>query len=87
MRLGRVLADLMPREGEVLGLLALMLLHHARRAARTDEQGNVVLLENQDRSRWDAAAIEEGAPPDGARPPARAPARPLRDPGSHRRPA
>ena len=60
VRLGRVLADLMPREGEVLGLLALMLLHHARRAARTDEQGNVVLLENQDRSRWDSAAIDEG---------------------------
>ena len=60
VRLGRVLADLMPREGEVIGLLALMLLHHARRAARTDELGRIVLLEDQDRSLWDAVAIEEG---------------------------
>jgi RNA polymerase sigma-70 factor, ECF subfamily len=59
IRLGRVLAQLMPDEPEVHGLLALMLLHHARRAARFagDE---LVLLADQDRSRWDAAAIADG---------------------------
>ena len=51
----------MPREAEVLGLLALMLLHHARRAARTDEQGNVVLLENQDRSNGTPPRSRRGA--------------------------
>jgi RNA polymerase sigma-70 factor (ECF subfamily) len=60
IRLGRVLADLMPDEPEVLGLLALMLLHHARRRARTDADGELVTLEAQDRSLWDGASIEEG---------------------------
>lgn len=45
---------------EIAGLLALMLLHHARRAARTDEHGSLVPLDRQDRSRWDSAAIAEG---------------------------
>ncbi len=60
IRLGRVLAELMPDEPEVLGLLALMLLHDARREARTAEDGALVLLEDQDRSRWDPARITEG---------------------------
>ncbi|HET7472987.1 MAG TPA: RNA polymerase sigma factor [Candidatus Limnocylindrales bacterium] len=61
IRLGRVLASLMPDEPEVLGLLALMLLHDARRAARTSAAGDLVLLEDQDRTRWDRARIDEGA--------------------------
>ena len=60
IRLGRVLADLMPAEPEALGLLALMLLHHARREARTDAEGDLVTLEAQDRSLWDSALIAEG---------------------------
>ncbi|HEY2947042.1 MAG TPA: sigma-70 family RNA polymerase sigma factor [Micromonosporaceae bacterium] len=60
IRLGRLLADLMPDEPTVLGLLALMLLHDARRAARLDDHGHPVLLPDQDRSRWDNAAIKEG---------------------------
>jgi RNA polymerase sigma-70 factor (ECF subfamily) len=60
IRLGKVLALLMPDEPEVLGLLALMLLHDARRDARLDEAGDLVLLEDQDRSLWDEARIEEG---------------------------
>jgi len=60
IRLGRLLAELMPDEPEVLGLLALMLLQDARRATRVDEAGDLVLLEDQDRSRWDPAAIGEG---------------------------
>jgi RNA polymerase sigma-70 factor (ECF subfamily) len=60
IRLGRLLARLMPDEPTVLGLLALMLLTDSRRAARTDEHGDVVLLADQDRSRWDADAIREG---------------------------
>jgi RNA polymerase sigma-70 factor, ECF subfamily len=60
IRLGRVLAGLMPDEPEVLGLLALMLLHDARRDARTDAAGDLVLLDDQDRSRWDQARIAEG---------------------------
>jgi RNA polymerase sigma-70 factor, ECF subfamily len=59
IRLGRTLAELMPDEPEVLGLLALMLLHHARRASRVDSDGELVPLEEQDRTRWDAAAITE----------------------------
>lgn len=57
IRLTRVLADLMPDEPEVLGLLALELLHDARRPARTDAAGRLVPLEEQDRARWDADAI------------------------------
>jgi RNA polymerase sigma-70 factor (ECF subfamily) len=60
IRLGRLLGQLMPDEPEVLGLLALMILHNARRTARTDSAGDLVTLEDQDRSRWDGKAIEEG---------------------------
>jgi RNA polymerase sigma-70 factor (ECF subfamily) len=61
IRLGRLLAGLMSAEREVRGLLALMLLHDARRATRTDAEGAIVLLEDQDRSRWDREKIAEGA--------------------------
>jgi RNA polymerase sigma-70 factor (ECF subfamily) len=60
IRLGRILAKLMPDEGEVLGLLALMLLHDARADARTDELGDLVILEEQDRTLWDRSSIDEG---------------------------
>jgi predicted RNA polymerase sigma factor len=60
IRLARLLAELMPDEPTVLGLLALLLLHDSRRAARTDDTGHPVLLADQDRSRWDADAIKEG---------------------------
>jgi len=60
IRLTRVLAGLMPDEPEVWGLLALMLLIDARRETRTTASGAVVLLADQDRSRWDAALIAEG---------------------------
>jgi RNA polymerase sigma-70 factor, ECF subfamily len=60
IRLARTLATLMPDEPEALGLLALMLLQHARRAARVDDEGDVVTLEHQDRARWDAGEINEG---------------------------
>jgi len=59
IRLGRLLAELLP-EPEVLGLLALMLLTEARHAARTSADGGVVLLDAQDRTRWDRALIREG---------------------------
>jgi RNA polymerase sigma-70 factor (ECF subfamily) len=58
--LARTLADRLPDEPEVSGLLALLLLTDARRAARTDAAGELVLLEEQDRTRWDAAMIAEG---------------------------
>ncbi|MFF6996279.1 RNA polymerase sigma factor [Streptomyces sp. NPDC008313] len=61
VRLARVLARLMPDEPEVLGLLALLLLHDARRGSRTDAAGELVTLEDQDRTAWDRAAIDEGA--------------------------
>jgi RNA polymerase sigma-70 factor, ECF subfamily len=61
IRLARAMAGLMPDEPEALGLLALMLLHDARRAARVDAAGDLVTLEDQDRSRWDRAEIDEGA--------------------------
>ncbi len=60
IRLGRVLCTLMPDEPEALGLVALMLFHDARRAARVDADGDLVVLSEQDRSLWDAAAIAEG---------------------------
>jgi RNA polymerase sigma-70 factor, ECF subfamily len=60
IRLTRVLVRLMPGEPEAAGLLALMLLHHSRRATRTDDGGELVTLEHQDRSRWDAGQIDEG---------------------------
>jgi RNA polymerase sigma-70 factor (ECF subfamily) len=60
IRLGRLLARLMPDEGEVAGLLALMLLIESRRAARTTGDGGLVLLADQDRSRWDHGLVAEG---------------------------
>ena len=60
IRLCRVLVELMPEEAEARGLLALLLLHDARRGARLDANGELVLLEEQDRTRWDAAQIREG---------------------------
>lgn len=60
IRLGRVLAECLPGEPEVLGLLALMLLTHSRRDARLDAGGELVLLEDQDRARWRGDEIAEG---------------------------
>jgi RNA polymerase sigma-70 factor, ECF subfamily len=60
LRLARLLAELMPDEPEVLGLVALLLLTEARRPARTSPQGSLVLLGDQDRSRWDRTMIAEG---------------------------
>jgi RNA polymerase sigma-70 factor, ECF subfamily len=60
IRLARTLTELMPDEPEALGLLALMLLHHARRSGRVDAAGDLVPLEEQDRSRWDRIEIDEG---------------------------
>ncbi len=60
VRLGRLLVELMPDEAEAQGLLALMLLQHARRRARLDASGDLVLLQDQDRTLWDQDAIDEG---------------------------
>jgi RNA polymerase sigma-70 factor (ECF subfamily) len=62
IRLGRLLLELLPQppEPEAVGLLALMLLHESRRAARATPEGELVLLGEQDRSRWDGTLIEEG---------------------------
>jgi RNA polymerase sigma-70 factor (ECF subfamily) len=60
LRLGRLLAELLPADAEVLGLLALMELHDARRAARVDPAGRYVSLPDQDRSRWDDQGIQAG---------------------------
>jgi RNA polymerase sigma-70 factor (ECF subfamily) len=60
IRLGRLLAELMPDEPEVMGLLALMLLIESRRATRTTPDGDLVLLADQDRARWDRGLIAEG---------------------------
>ncbi len=60
IRLCRVLVSLMPESAEARGLLALMLLHDSRRETRLDASGNLVLLEDQDRSRWNHAKINEG---------------------------
>ena len=60
IRLARLLVELLPGESEARALLALMLLTDARRDARVDDAGEVVLLEDQDRSRWDRGAIQEG---------------------------
>jgi RNA polymerase sigma-70 factor (ECF subfamily) len=61
IRLGRLLAEQLPARREPKGLLALMLLHDARRETRVDEAGRLLTLEEQDRSRWDQCAIAEGA--------------------------
>src|SRR5574341_2169304 len=61
IRLGRLLCELMPDEPEALGILALMLLHDARKDARTEDGGDLVVLEEQDRARWHRGQIEEGA--------------------------
>lgn len=60
IRLARLVVRLMSNETEAVGLLALMLLHHSRRDARVDDAGVLVLLEDQDRSRWDRVSIAEG---------------------------
>jgi len=60
IRLGRLLSELMPDEPEVIGLLALMLLTEARRPARTSPAGDLVVLADQDRARWDRPLIDEG---------------------------
>jgi len=60
VRLGKLLATLMPDQPEVLGLLALMLFHDSRRGTRTGPEGELILLSDQDRSRWDGAEISEG---------------------------
>jgi RNA polymerase sigma-70 factor (ECF subfamily) len=73
IRLTRMLAQLMPDEPEVRGLLALMLATWARRATRIDDQGDVILLEDQDRSRWDGDLISEAMAILAAEPPAAQP--------------
>ena len=60
IRLARLLLRLFPAEPEIMGLLALMLLQHARTAARLDETGNIILMDDQDRTLWDRRAIDEG---------------------------
>jgi RNA polymerase sigma-70 factor (ECF subfamily) len=60
IRLARLVVELLPGEAEAAGLLALLLLHEARRAARVDAAGEIVLLEDQDRALWDRAAIAQG---------------------------
>ncbi|MGD2042824.1 MAG: RNA polymerase sigma factor [Acidimicrobiia bacterium] len=60
IELGRMLSSLMPDSSEVRGLLALMLLQHSRRDARADAAGDLILIQDQDRSTWDRAEIEEG---------------------------
>src|SRR5437773_4377803 len=75
IRFGRMLVELLPTHAEPKGLLALMLLHDSRRESRLDGAGEIVLLEEQDRTRWDRAQIDEGAAlveaslRDGGRPP------------------
>jgi RNA polymerase sigma-70 factor (ECF subfamily) len=60
IRLGRLMAELMPDEPEVMGLLALMLLVESRRASRTTPAGDLVLLADQDRALWDRGLVAEG---------------------------
>ena len=60
IRLGRLLDELLPDEAEVRGLLAMMLLQHARTPARTANDGRLVTLPEQDRRRWDRSAVDEG---------------------------
>ena len=84
IRLARLLAALMPDEPEVSGLLALLLLTEARRAARTSAGGDLVSLADQDRTRWDRGMIAEGQRI-GPRVPAPQPAGPVPDPGRDQR--
>jgi RNA polymerase sigma-70 factor (ECF subfamily) len=60
IRLSRVVVGLLPDEPEAIGLLTLMLLQHSRRAARVDDRGDLVLMDDQDRTKWDHAEIAEG---------------------------
>jgi len=60
IHIGRILLELMPEQGEAMGLLALMLLQDSRREARTNPDGDLVLLRDQDRSAWNRAQIDEG---------------------------
>jgi RNA polymerase sigma-70 factor (ECF subfamily) len=60
IRLGRLMAELMPDEPEALGLLSLMIFHNARRPARVDDAGELVTLEDQDRGLWDSDTIAAG---------------------------
>lgn len=60
IELGRMLSQLLPGSTECRGLLALMLLQHSRRSTRTDDEGDLILLQDQDRKRWDRGLIEEG---------------------------
>jgi len=60
LRVGKLIASLMPDQPEVLGLLALMLFHDSRRGTRTGPEGELILLADQDRTRWDSVEIEEG---------------------------
>ncbi len=83
IRLARVLAALMPDEPEVIGLLALMLLTDARRPARVGPDGELVLLEDQDRGLWDRSRIAEGQHSRRRRA-AGGSARPVPAPGRHR---
>ena len=81
--LTRVLAELLPEEPEAKGLLALMLFHRARQAARVDERGDLVTLADQDRTRWDQAQM--GLARRYLRRARRQAARAVPDPGGHRR--
>ena len=83
LRLAAIVAELMPDEPEALGLQALLLAHEARRDARVDADGELVLLEDQDRARWDARRDRARHPPRRARAAAR-PAGPLRPAGRDR---
>ena len=83
IRLARLLHELLGDQSEVDGLLALLLLQHSRSAARTDDAGELVLLADQDRDRWDHAAIAEGT--ELAADALSQRARPLRPAGRHRR--
>ena len=75
IRLAKLLDHLIPDSPETAGLLALMLLQHARREARTDAAGDLVVLEDQDRAKWDHAMIDEGLA---------LLAEPMADPGTYR---